>query len=101
MHRTITASVPAKTTHSIVEKFKAIENVLSVSVSEGDSVKPPGDVITVHLLNRASDEVLRTFADAAKDGEITIVTGLADSLSSPGKQHLIDNDVDEGIWEEM
>lgn len=57
--------------------------------------------MTVRLLNRASDEVLRALADAGENGDISIATSLADSLSSPGKQHLIDNDVDEGIWEEM
>lgn len=60
MHRSIIASVPATATREIVERLKPIEHVLSVSVSEGDSVKPPGDVITVHLLNRGADDVLRS-----------------------------------------
>jgi hypothetical protein len=101
MHRTITASVPAQATRALVDKIKDIENVLSVQVTTGDSIKPPGDVVTVHLLNRSSDDVLRALAETAQHGELTVATGLADSLSHPGKQHLIDNDVDEGIWEEM
>jgi hypothetical protein len=99
MHRSITASVPATATAELVERLTPIDHVLSVAVSKGESVKPQGDVITIHLLNRGADDVLRTIADA--HGEITVVTGLADSLSNPGKQHQIDNDVDEGIWEEM
>jgi hypothetical protein len=101
MHRSITASIPAQATQTLVQKLISIEHVLSVGVSEGESKKPTGDVVTVHLLNRGSDEVLRAIAAVGRHGEFAVVTGLADSLSNPGKQHQIDHDVDEGIWEEM
>ena len=48
-----------------MENLTRIKHVLSVAVSEGESKKPPGDVVTVHLLNRGSDEVLRAIGDGA------------------------------------
>jgi hypothetical protein len=75
---------------------------MSLSVERGVSLNPPGDVVTVSCLNRGTDQVLKLIAAVQEaGGEITVVTSRADSISKTGQQHLIDTDVDEGIWEEM
>ena len=77
-----------------------LDAVVGLSVQRGASVKPPGDVVIVHVLNRGADEVLRC-ADAARGrGPISIVTAEVASIIDPSRQDVVDDDVDEAIWEE-
>ena len=77
-----------------------LDAVVGLSVQRGASVKPPGDVVVVHVLNRGADEVLRC-ADAARGrGPISIVTAEVASIIDPSRQDVVDDDVDEAIWEE-
>jgi hypothetical protein len=59
LHRTIEISVPPSHTDELVDKLGKLDQVVSLSVVRGASVKPEGDVLTVHALNRGADEVLR------------------------------------------
>ena len=77
-----------------------LDAVVGLSVQRGASVKPPGNVVVVHGLNRGADEVLRC-ADAARGrGPISIVTAEVASTIGPSRQDVVDDDVDEAIWEE-
>lgn len=59
MHRTMSVSVPPHATDALLEPLTALPAVMGLSVARGASLKPAGDVITIHLLNRGADDVLR------------------------------------------
>lgn len=101
MHRTFTAAVPAAKTDALLQVVSRLESVLGVSVSRGASLKPPGDVVTLHVLNTGADDVLRAVAKHC-EGETYVVTSAEiASLIAPEHREEVEGDVDEAIWEEM
>jgi hypothetical protein len=60
VHHTIELGVPASATDEFLGTLNGLDGVLSLSVERGASIKPPGDMITVHALNRTVDDVLAT-----------------------------------------
>lgn len=102
MHRTLEITVPATATDSLCRQLVALDTVVGLTLARGASQKPPGDVLTVHVLNRGADEVLRRVRAAVTDAnELSIVTSETASLIAPAYHEAIDNDRDEAIWEEM
>ncbi len=101
MHRTFEISVSSHATDQLIEQLAALEDVIGLSLQRGASIKPEGDVITVHALNRSADEVLRCVAALPSNTSVSIATGELTSLSDPENNESIDNDVDEALWEEM
>ncbi len=55
MHRTLQITVPPSYTDELIHELERLEGVIHLSVVRGASVKPPGDVLTVHALNREAD----------------------------------------------
>ena len=68
MHHTIEIAVPAKTAEGVLAELEGVVNLYVVS---GASVKPPGDVVTVHVLNRDVDAVLAVAAQARQSGPVS------------------------------
>lgn len=101
MHRTIEISVSPAADDLFIQRLAALESVVSLSINRGTSVKPPGDVLRVHTLNRGADEVLRVVALMQAEGEVSVATAEVASLIDPKHQHAVDRDVDEALWEEM
>lgn len=99
MHRTMDISVPSEITDSLLKALEQHEQVMGLSVSRGASIKPPGDVLTVHVLNRGADDVLRLVAWATS--EYSIVTAETSSIIDPKLDALVERDVDEALWEEL
>ena len=101
MHRTIEISSPASYTDELLGKLEDLEQVISLTVVREGSVKPPGDVLTVHVLNYGADEVMR-LADAGREhGQVSISTGELTSIVDPEHERKVANDVDEALWEEV
>ena len=101
MHRTIELTVPPATTDRLTRELAQIEPVVGLSVQRGASIKPPGDILIVHVLNRGADAVL-TCADAARAyGAVAVVTAETASIIDPARNEVVEHDVDEAIWEEM
>lgn len=100
MHRTITISVPPASTERLSKELNDLDDVISLAVERGASVKPPGDVLTVHTLNHGNDDVLRIAGEARQYGAMSVVTQEVASLIDPEHQGLIASDVDEAVWEE-
>jgi hypothetical protein len=101
VHRTIEISSPVSYTDELLGKLENLEQVISLTVVRQGSVKPPGDVLTVHVLNYGADEVMR-FADAGREhGVISVATGELTSIVDPEHEHKVANDVDEALWEEV
>ncbi|WP_157647698.1 DUF389 domain-containing protein [Actinomycetospora chiangmaiensis] len=101
MHHTVEMSVPSTATDETLRALEKLDGVLSLHVERGVGVKPEGDVITVHALNRSIDAVLATAAEAERHGPIAVVTGGLNSLVATGAQGAIDDDADESPWEEF
>jgi hypothetical protein len=100
VHRTIEISTPASYTDELIRELEDLEQVISLNVVRGGAVKPPGDVLTVHVLNYGADEVMR-LADAGRQhGHISVSTGELTSIVDPEHEHKVANDVDEALWEE-
>ena len=101
MHHTVEVSLPSAATDGTLNTLEKLDGVLSLYVERGVGVKPEGDVITVHALNRAIDDVLATVSEAEQYGPIAVVTGGVNSLVATGAQGAIDDDADESPWEEF
>ena len=101
MHRTIEASVPSARTDAIVEALQRQPCVVGLNVLRHASVKPAGDTLLVHVLNRGADDVLRTIRAHVSSDSFSIITSEVASINDPEHQWAIDHDVDEAIWEEM
>jgi hypothetical protein len=65
------------------------------------SIKPPGDVFTVHALNREVNEVLRLADAARKQGQVSVSTAELTSMIDPEHERMVANDIDEALWEEV
>lgn len=101
MHHSIEIAVPVSLTEALTHDLTQLEDVIGMYLHRGASVKPSGDVITVHVLNRGTDAVLRCVAAHQSDHTISIATAELASLISPAHSERIHNDVDEAVWEEM
>ena len=101
MHRTIEIAVPPSHTEELVEELGRLDGVVSLSVVRGASVKPEGDVLTVHALNRGADEVLRLAEAASAHGRVSVSTGELSSLVDAEQEEAVAKDVDEAFWEEV
>lgn len=101
MHRTLELAVVAEATEGLLRELQAIDEVVGLSVQRGASLKPRGDVVTVHVLNRGADAALRAVARAQERGPVSVATAELASLNDPEHQDAIDRDVDEAIWEEL
>jgi len=92
-------SVPSETTDLLLKALEQHAQVMGLSVSRGASIKPPGDVITVHVLNRGADDVLRLISQTTS--EYSIVTAETSSIIDSHLDPLVERDVDEALWEEL
>jgi Na+/serine symporter len=59
MHRTFEIVLETEKADELCRKIVENENVINVSILRGASVKPAGDIVTVHLLSRGADHVLQ------------------------------------------
>lgn len=100
MHRSVDICVPSNVTDRLIAELSAQAEVTGLSVSRGVSIKPVGDVLIVHVLNRGIDAVLDAVAKHAGD-EFSIATAEVASLIDPQHDAAVERDVDEAVWEEM
>ena len=102
MHRSIEIILPREASAALVAELSRQEHVVGLSVLNGSSIVPLGDIVRVHVLNRGADEVLRAVAAARSRGaEVSVATAELASLTDDAHQGAIERDVDEAIWEEM
>lgn len=100
MHRIVTVSLPADCTDLLISQFHTMPNVVGLSVGRGTSLKPTGDVLTLQVLNRGTDDVLRCISSGCLGRSYSITTSELDSIIDPEHHSIIEKDYDEAIWEE-
>ncbi len=101
MHHTVDMVLPEASTDEAVTALRKIDGVLSLSVQYGAGLEPPGDVVTVHALNRSIDAVLEVPSQAQHHGPVSVATSGIASLVATAAQQAIDDDADESPWEEF
>lgn len=101
MHRSIEVSAPAAQIESIVLALQSNPHVIGISRHRGASVKPAGDTLQLEVLNRGADDVLQRVRQYVAGSTFSVVTAELASISSPPDQKLINDDVDEAVWEEL
>ncbi|MEZ0483578.1 DUF389 domain-containing protein [Fibrella aquatica] len=101
MHRTFSVSLPSNCTDELIGQLHNMPNVIGMNVERGISIKPVGDVLTLHVLNRGTDAVLQCIAVVCAEKPYSIVTSELASLIDPANHQRIEKDYDEAIWEEM
>ncbi|MGV3561622.1 DUF389 domain-containing protein [Larkinella arboricola] len=101
MQRTFTVSLTPAYTDPLIHQLQSIDEVISLSLHRGGSVKPTGDTMTIHVLNSGADEVLRRIEHVCPPNHYAIATAELASMINPEKHEQIRLDVDEAIWEEM
>ena len=101
MHHTIEIAVPANATKGALAELEALEGVIHLSVVHGASVKPPGDVVTAHVLNKEVDAVMAVAARAQQFGPVSVSTAGVHSIIDKRAARAIDDDIDESPWEEI
>ena len=101
MHTEIEIIVDSSHTDEMIQDLQQMDEVISLSVVREASIKPPGDLFTVHALNRGADKVLR-LADAAREhGQVSVSTAELTSMIDPEHERKVANDIDEALWEEV
>lgn len=101
MHRLLQITVEPSVTDRLSEKLRAEETIISMSVLRAASVKPPGDILMIYVLNRGADRVLKAAEEATGGENLSVSTSEVASLSDPKQRERIASDVDEAIWEEI
>jgi hypothetical protein len=100
MHRAMEITVPPATRESLIEKLEGVDGLIGLSVQRGPSIVPPGDVLTVHALNRDADRIMRLAAAVQDGGQTSVATYELSSIVDPDKERAVANDLDEALWEE-
>jgi hypothetical protein len=101
VHHQIDVTLPADATDEVLGDLEKHDGVLAVTLQRGGSVKPAGDVISLHVLNRSIDSVLTTVERARDFGPITVATVRTESVVATDAQDAIEDDADESPWEEF
>ncbi len=102
MHRSLSIALPPEETDDLVEELQRFgEQVVSISVQRGASVKPPGDVVSVHLLNRVASPVLEVVERRRADGAVSVASAQVDSISDPDHDEALTADIDDAPWDDI
>lgn len=102
MHRMIEITVPSEITIKLRQPLLDNSQVVGFTLLKGASVKPPGDdVLQIHVLNRGTDDVLHLVEKHCGNKNFSVVTSEVASITDPSNQKIINDDVDEAIWEEI
>lgn len=103
MPRTLHVTVRPAATDGIVDALTGTHGVLAVRVSRGESVHPPGDVISLDVLDRGLQDVaaLLDHDSIQVDADSSVMTSSPLSLVSSKHAVAIANDISEATWEEM
>lgn len=101
MQRTITITASSDLIAALTGRLRDLDGVLALSVHAGAGVKPAGDVLIAEVLNRGTDDVLRTAQEVLSGAEGVVVTSDASSASLTRGEQPPPKDVDESLWEEM
>lgn len=101
MHRSFQIQLPTDKTADVMADLLKIDEVIGVALYPNNSRKPEGDALSVQLLNKGSDKVLRAVAHRCGNEPYLVSTSLTESIIEPNQSDKLESDADEAIWEEI
>jgi hypothetical protein len=103
VHHRLTFQGDSAALRRLADDILPLDGILGLAYDAGGSLKPRGDVLHVEVLNSFVDEVLRRARPAIDDerSEVTVVIGQSTAVLDRARTHLINQDADEIVWEEM
>jgi len=101
MPRAIEVSASPQRIDAILERIGDLPGVVSLARQPGASLKPPGDVLSIHLTNEATRPVMRVLKDLRVASEGAINTSEPASLMSWKHQAEVNREANETTWDEM
>lgn len=103
MPRSVQLVVPVGTTDALSSELLDEEGVLSLQVTRGVSVKPPGDVISIDVLDRSVPSVMAILVahGVGRDASTSLTTDMPLSIVSPTSTPAALRDTNESSLEEM
>ena len=100
MHQSFQITLPTGHSEDFLAGLGGIDEVISVSIQRGASLKPPGDLLVVHTLNRGADHVLELVGQAGERGDVSVASSRVESLIDPRHAAEVASDLDEAVWED-
>jgi uncharacterized membrane protein len=95
-------TVPAALTDGLIKDLVRFDGVIGLKLQRGGSVQPPGDVVTLEILNRTLPAVSRLLAErGVGESHGSITTSQPLSVVSLPLAEPIAQDSSEATWEEM
>jgi hypothetical protein len=103
MPRRVEITVSPTETEALLERISGIDGLIGLRVQAGVSRKPPGDVISLEITNRALPELTRLLGDngVGKSATGSFSTSEPISVTSSSWALAIVSDVSDATWEEM
>lgn len=103
MARKIDITVSPENTKAILSDINKLDGLINLQVIKGVSVSPPGDVVSVTIVTRYLQDLMRLLDKhglGTKSGP-SIMTSEPDSVVDSERSREIDRDWIEATWEEM
>jgi hypothetical protein len=100
MHHSFQVTVPPAHTEDFLAGLAKTDEVISVSLQRGASLKPTGDIVVVHTLNRGADRVLELVEQARAHGRVSVASSMVESIIDPAQSREVAGDLDEAVWED-
>jgi Domain of unknown function (DUF389) len=102
VHRALTIAVAPERTDELLEELQRFEDhVITISVLRHASIKPPGDVVEIQVLNRAASAVLEVIERHHVDGTLSVASSQVDSISDREHEQALNADIDEAPWDDV
>jgi hypothetical protein len=103
MPRQVEIVIPSDRCELLLTKLTNMEGVVGARLQRGASQQPPGDVLTIDVLNRGLPEVCRLLADegVGADKSSSFSTAEPKSLVQSSAAEAIARDTSEMSWEEI
>lgn len=102
MHRSVSIAVAPERTDELLEELQRFEkHVVTISVQRGASIKPPGDVVDIQVLNRGISAVLEVIERHRFEGTLSVASSQVDSISDEDHEQALNNDIDEAPWDDV
>jgi uncharacterized protein (TIGR03382 family) len=101
--RTITISIDSSRTDALVADLAVADGVLTLHRQDGVSLRPPGDVVTVEVLDRRSSELFALLSrhGAGVEPGVSVTTSEPDGMVSASHAESIGSDISSSSFEEM
>ena len=102
MPRTIQITAPSHTSEIIISKIAAEEGVIGIRLHKNISISPPGDVISVDVLNNEIQNIIKILEEEGllDDPQYSLTTSESSSMLSNTHSDAIQTDGSQTIWEE-